>query len=200
MDSNLKIDTSILEQQSEMPSTSSSAKLSQKQHSVGRDEFGKLLKKKGPTNNKNSVSRSPTPQSSIRTNSTDIPLEQTKIESPKTHKTKHSKDEESGCSSKSHQKSSSSNASSRTSSPNVQSKCKSPECASSSSRVTSRNGLTDAPTYYPTDKEFEDPLKYIQKIQSQAEKYGMARIVPPKSFRVSITTIFFRYCPSWNAK
>jgi len=38
--------------------------------------------------------------------------------------------------------------------------------------------------YYPTDEEFQDPLKYISQIQTEAEKFGIARIVPPKSFRV----------------
>jgi hypothetical protein len=51
----------------------------------------------------------------------------------------------------------------------------------------SASGVREAPTFYPTDLEFEDPLKYIQKIQAIAGKFGMARIVPPRSFRVSIS-------------
>jgi len=47
------------------------------------------------------------------------------------------------------------------------------------------NGQRDAPTFHPTDAEFEDPLKYIMKVQLVAGKYGIARIIPPKSFRVS---------------
>ncbi|CAG7834068.1 unnamed protein product [Allacma fusca] len=42
---------------------------------------------------------------------------------------------------------------------------------------------SEAPTFYPTDDQFQDPLKYIEKIRIEAEKFGMARIVPPRSFR-----------------
>jgi hypothetical protein len=45
--------------------------------------------------------------------------------------------------------------------------------------------VEDVPAYFPTDEEFQDPLKYISQIQKEAERYGMARIVPPRSFRVS---------------
>lgn len=44
--------------------------------------------------------------------------------------------------------------------------------------------LVEAPTFYPTEKEFEDPLEYIDKITPQAEKYGLCRVVPPKNFKV----------------
>jgi len=44
--------------------------------------------------------------------------------------------------------------------------------------------VQQVPAFYPTEKEFEDPLKYIEKIRVEAEKFGMAKIVPPKSFRV----------------
>lgn len=57
--------------------------------------------------------------------------------------------------------------------------------SSSSSSTVNHRKLLEAPTYHPTEQEFEDPLKYFDKIQSEAEKYGMARIVPPRSFRVS---------------
>ena len=46
--------------------------------------------------------------------------------------------------------------------------------------------VEDVPAFFPTDEEFQDPLKYVSQIQRQAERYGMARIVPPRSFRVGL--------------
>jgi histone demethylase JARID1 len=43
--------------------------------------------------------------------------------------------------------------------------------------------LAEAPTFYPTSDEFADPLKYIDKIRVEAEKYGIAKIVPPKEYK-----------------
>ena len=43
-------------------------------------------------------------------------------------------------------------------------------------------GLQEAPTYRPTAEEFKDPLQYIQKIREEAQKYGIAKIVPPDSW------------------
>ncbi|KAH1248986.1 putative lysine-specific demethylase JMJ14 [Glycine max] len=39
--------------------------------------------------------------------------------------------------------------------------------------------VDEAPMFYPNIKEFEDTLGYIAKIRSQAEPYGICRIVPP---------------------
>jgi hypothetical protein len=37
-----------------------------------------------------------------------------------------------------------------------------------------------APVFYPTVQDFEgNPLNYVEKIRCVAEKYGIARIVPP---------------------
>ncbi|KAK4877736.1 hypothetical protein RN001_010242 [Aquatica leii] len=43
--------------------------------------------------------------------------------------------------------------------------------------------ILEAPTFYPNDKEFQDPLEYIEKIRHHAEKFGICRIVPPSHFK-----------------
>lgn len=44
--------------------------------------------------------------------------------------------------------------------------------------------IVDAPIFYPTPAEFKrGPINYIAKIRSQAEKFGICKIVPPKTFR-----------------
>lgn len=37
----------------------------------------------------------------------------------------------------------------------------------------------DAPVFCPTEKEFEDPLAYLNKIRPQAERAGICKIKPP---------------------
>jgi protein Jumonji len=46
--------------------------------------------------------------------------------------------------------------------------------------------LMEAPTFYPTEKDFQDPMEYIERIKPIAEQFGLCRIVPPSSFKVSI--------------
>lgn len=43
-------------------------------------------------------------------------------------------------------------------------------------------GLREAPTYRPTTEQFKDPVKYIQSIREEAQKYGIVKIVPPDSW------------------
>ncbi|KAI9310827.1 PLU-1-like protein-domain-containing protein [Dichotomocladium elegans] len=56
-------------------------------------------------------------------------------------------------------------------------------------------GLKEAPTFYPTEEEFQDPIKYIQKIRPEGEKFGIVKIVPPKSYKpeFALNTEEFRF-------
>lgn len=44
--------------------------------------------------------------------------------------------------------------------------------------------VLEAPTFYPTEEEFNDPIKYIQQIYNTAMPYGMCKIVPPEGFEL----------------
>ena len=43
--------------------------------------------------------------------------------------------------------------------------------------------LIEAPVYKPTEKEFKDPMKYIERIRKEAQAFGMCKIIPPSSFK-----------------
>lgn len=40
----------------------------------------------------------------------------------------------------------------------------------------------EAPVFAPSLEEFDDPIRYIQKIYGEAVKYGICKIRPPKVF------------------
>ena len=43
--------------------------------------------------------------------------------------------------------------------------------------------LIEAPVYKPSEKEFKDPIKYIERIRKEAQAFGMCKIIPPSSFK-----------------
>lgn len=44
--------------------------------------------------------------------------------------------------------------------------------------------VTEAPTYYPSEAEFADPLAFIARIRPEAERYGACKIVPPPGWKL----------------
>ncbi|KAL1916576.1 uncharacterized protein VTP21DRAFT_5767 [Calcarisporiella thermophila] len=56
-------------------------------------------------------------------------------------------------------------------------------------------GLKDAPTYFPTPEQFEDPIRYIMEIKEEGEKYGIVKIVPPEGWNppFAINSKVFRF-------
>ncbi|KZC08440.1 Protein Jumonji [Dufourea novaeangliae] len=73
----------------------------------------------------------------------------------------------------------------------IKSKQKSTEMCSPSNNVTFPSAknenndarLVEAPTFHPSEKDFQDPLEYIDKIRPIAEKFGICRVVPPPNFK-----------------
>ena len=49
-------------------------------------------------------------------------------------------------------------------------------------------GLQDCPAFYPTPEEFKDPMSYIRAIAPQAREFGIAKIVPPETWRMPFVT------------
>ncbi|XP_055603407.1 microtubule-associated protein futsch isoform X2 [Uranotaenia lowii] len=43
--------------------------------------------------------------------------------------------------------------------------------------------MVEAPVFKPTDKEFHDPIEYIERITPVAARFGICRIIPPASFK-----------------
>lgn len=47
-------------------------------------------------------------------------------------------------------------------------------------------GLRAAPVFRPSEREFADPLSYIESIRPAAEQHGLCRVVPPPGFKVRL--------------
>lgn len=45
------------------------------------------------------------------------------------------------------------------------------------------HGLQEAPTFYPTEEDFKDPVAYIQKIAPDGKRFGICRVVPPENWQ-----------------
>jgi hypothetical protein len=61
-----------------------------------------------------------------------------------------------------------------------------PEAERKGSRELKGKSLRDIPeakVYYPSHTDFLDPLKYIERIRPEAERYGIIKIVPPDQWR-----------------
>lgn len=46
-------------------------------------------------------------------------------------------------------------------------------------RVNMALEVPEAPTFYPAEDEWKNPLEYISKIRPVAQEYGICKIVPP---------------------
>lgn len=64
----------------------------------------------------------------------------------------------------------------------VKTKSQEPAAASAGRKSNRLFGIEEAPTFYPTRDEFKDPLRYIEKISPEGEKYGIIKIVPPNDY------------------
>jgi histone demethylase JARID1 len=55
--------------------------------------------------------------------------------------------------------------------------------AASTGSTPAPAALREAPTFCPTEAEFQNPLRYILSIREEAERYGICCIKPPPSWR-----------------
>lgn len=57
-------------------------------------------------------------------------------------------------------------------------------------------GLQEAPTFYPNNDEFRDPLRFIESITREGQEYGIVKVVPPAGwtpgFAIDSEKFFFR--------
>lgn len=64
------------------------------------------------------------------------------------------------------------------------------------------NGVTEAPTFRPTEEEWREPMEYMQKIAAEGMQYGIIKIKPPDSWNPDFavdTTVCHAQSPSLPA-
>lgn len=49
-------------------------------------------------------------------------------------------------------------------------------------------GLENCPVFEPSEEEFRDPMGYVRKIAEEGKRYGMAKIIPPKGWKMPFVT------------
>ncbi|XP_069769525.1 protein Jumonji isoform X4 [Narcine bancroftii] len=77
-------------------------------------------------------------------------------------------------------------ASSENSSTSATESSHKPQDSSVKQEKGSKVGMTlvgEIPILRPTQKEFQDPLGYMEAVRTQTEKYGMCRVIPPLDWR-----------------
>ncbi|CAG9799318.1 unnamed protein product [Chironomus riparius] len=50
-------------------------------------------------------------------------------------------------------------------------------------QTTKLGVMNEAPIFRPTEKEFQDPIEYIERITPLARRFGICRIIPPETFK-----------------
>jgi len=50
-------------------------------------------------------------------------------------------------------------------------------------QTTKLGVMNEAPIFRPTEKEFQDPIEYIERITPLAQRFGICRIIPPETFK-----------------
>ncbi|KAH9845629.1 Multicopy suppressor of chk1 protein 1 [Teratosphaeria destructans] len=57
-------------------------------------------------------------------------------------------------------------------------------------------GIPEAPSFFPTEEEFKDPMEYMRKITPEGRKYGIIKVVPPEgwnpTFAINTERFHFR--------
>ncbi|KAF1797759.1 C5HC2-type zinc finger transcription factor [Mucor lusitanicus] len=76
----------------------------------------------------------------------------------------------------------------------VKTKSQEPAAASAGRKSNRLFGIEEAPTFYPTRDEFKDPLRYIEKISPEGEKYGIIKIVPPNDYNPDFSLKTESFC------
>lgn len=56
-------------------------------------------------------------------------------------------------------------------------------------------GLSEAPTFNPTEEQFKNPIEYIKSIADEGRRFGIVKIIPPDSWNPDLAIdTEVRYC------